>query len=139
MAGKREVPPPPIVDQPVDTHGLNAALRLFVASFVVDDKRTQLHKRLLTAERRAETLATLPRWLAGRTAPLTGADLSPAGLRARFGDLSGVHLDDRGARRVTIARALQLSRSSASLFIGDSGRIAMVTAAGEPPTLCSPA
>ena len=139
MGSKRDVPPPPIVDQVVDGHGLNAALRLFVAAFVVDDKRTQVHKRLLTAVRRLETLTTLPRWLAGRTSTLDGADRSPAGLQARFGDLSGVHLDDSGARRVTIARALQVSRSRASLFIGDSGRIAMVTAADAPPTLCSPA
>jgi hypothetical protein len=130
-------PPAAAVPVPVDHHGLNAALRLFVASFVVEDKRTQIHKRLLASERRLETLTTLPRWLAGRTAPLEGADRSPAGLRARLGDLSGVHLVAGGAARTTIARALELGRGGPSLFIADSGNVALITGDEGAAILCS--
>lgn len=129
--------PPVIASQPVARSGLDSALRLFVDRFVVDDKRGQIHKRLLTAERRLETLGTLPRWLAGTAAPLTGRDQAPAGLQARFGELSGVHLDEAGARRTTIAGALELGRGRASLFVGDTGWIALITAADAPALLCS--
>jgi hypothetical protein len=126
-----------IPSQPVERHGLDAALQLFVTRFVIDDKRTQIHKRLFTAERRVETLGTLPRWIAGTTAKLEGADQSPAGLRRRFGDLMGVHLDDAGARRLSIANALELGRGRPSLFVGDAGWVALITIAGGAPLLCS--
>jgi hypothetical protein len=135
---KREVrPPPPAAPQPLDHHALNAALRLFVSSFVVDDKRSQIHKRLLASERRLETLASLPRWISGGTAPLEGADRSPAGLRARLGDITGIRVTEDGASRTTIARALELDRGTASLFIADSGHVAMITVVDGPPLLCS--
>jgi len=121
----------------VERHGLDSALRLFVDRFVVPDKRAQIHKRLLAAERRAETLASLPRWIAGTVAALEGRDRSPAGLTTRFGELIGVHLDEAGARRTTIAGALELGRGRCSLFVGDSGRIALITVADGPPILCS--
>jgi hypothetical protein len=121
----------------IERAGLDSALRLFVERFVVADKRTQIHKRLLTAERRDETLGTLPRWIAGTTAALAGADQAPAGLRRRFGDLMGVHLDDRGGRRTTIGDALELGRGRASLFVGDGGWIALITQASGAPLLCS--
>ena len=121
----------------LDQRALDAALRLFTASFVVDDKRTQIHKRLLTAERRAETLETLPRWLAGRTAPLEGADKSPAGLRKRMGELVGVRVAADGAARMTIADALERSRTTASVFIADNGNVALVTQVDAAPILCS--
>jgi hypothetical protein len=129
--------PPVIASQPVERAGLDSALRLFVERFVVDDKRGQIHKRLLTAERRLETLGTLPRWLAGTPAALEGRDQAPAGLQARFGELSGVHLDEAGARRTTIAGALALDRGRASLFVGDTGWIALITTADGPTLLCS--
>ena len=134
---KKPVPQPPLANLPVERRGLDSALRLFVDRFVVDDKRGQIHKRLLTAERRAETLGSLPRWLTGTTAPLAGRDQSPAGLRARFGELTGVHLDVAGARRTTIADSLELSRGRASLFVGDTGWIALITIADAPAILCS--
>ena len=121
----------------MERRGLEAALRLFVDRFVVEDKRAQLHKRLLAAERRGETLEVLPRWIAGAMAPLEGRDRSPAGLHSRFGELSGVHLDEAGARRTTIAGALELGRGRCSLFVGDTGRIALITAADGPPLLCA--
>jgi hypothetical protein len=133
----RDARPPPPAPQPVDRHALDAALRLFVSAFVVDDKRAQLHKRLLASERRLETLASLPRWLAGGAAPLEGADRSPAGLRARLGDLTGIRLAEEGASRTTIAHALELGRAAPSMFIADSGQVAMITAPGAPPLLCS--
>nr|MDQ3367928.1 hypothetical protein [Myxococcota bacterium] len=68
---------------------------------------------------------------------LAGADCSPAGLQARFGELTGVHLDEAGARRTTIAGALELGRGRATLFIGDSGRIAMITADDGAAFVCS--
>lgn len=123
--------------KPVDRHGLAAALRLFVTTFVVADKRTQIHTRLLAGERRLETLETLPRWISVRTAPLAGADQSPAGLRTRFGELLGVHLRDSGASRTTIADALDLGRATSSLFVADSGNIALITAVSGAPILCS--
>jgi hypothetical protein len=129
--------PPSVPSQPVDRRGLDSALRLFVDRFVVEDKRDQVHKRLFTAERRLETLGTLPRWIAGTTAPLAGPDQSPAGLRRRFGDLLGVALDEAGARRTTVANALELGRGRASLFVGDTGWIALITIAGGVPLLCS--
>lgn len=121
----------------VDRHGLAAALRLFVTNFVVVDKRTQIQTRLLAADRRLETLETLPRWISSRTAPLAGADQSPAGLRARFGELLGVRLGEAGASRTTIADALDLGRASPSVYIADSGNIALITAASGAPILCS--
>jgi hypothetical protein len=123
--------------QPVEPRGLDSALKLFVAGFVVEDKRSQIHKRLLTAERRGETLGTLPRWLAGTTSRLAGADQSPAGLQRRFGELTGVHLAEAGACRTTIAGALELGRGCASLFVGDTGWIALVSVADGAPILCS--
>lgn len=137
MGTKRETRAAPAVVLPIDRTALGAALRLFVTRFVIEDKREQMHKRLFTAERRAETLAVLERWIAGTRTELAGADRSPAGLEARFGPLMGVHLDEAGARRTTIAGALELGRSRASLFVGDSGRIALLTIEGGAPILCS--
>ncbi|MEO8845499.1 MAG: hypothetical protein ABI591_25145 [Kofleriaceae bacterium] len=124
---------------PIDRRGLEAALELFVNTFVVADKRTQLRTRLLAAERRDETLATLPRWLA-RSVPLEGADRSPDGATARFGEVLGVHLDASGAsgaHRTTIANALGLGRAKASLFVADNGNLAVVTSADGTAVLCS--
>lgn len=135
MGRKREVSESPPRVEPVDLRALDAALRLFASTFVVDDKRTQIHKRLLASERRVETLETLPRWIRTRTAPLEGADQSPAGLRARFGELVGIVVDEDGARRTTIAHALERGRARASLFIADSGNVALIT--GAAPVLCS--
>ncbi|MBA3393206.1 MAG: hypothetical protein H0T89_11200 [Deltaproteobacteria bacterium] len=137
MGTKREAKAAAPSIQPIDRHALDAALRLFVASFVVVDKRKQMHDRLLTAERRGETLGTVLRWITGIKAPLEGADRSPAGLHARFGELSGIHLDEVGARRTTIASALELGRGKRSLFIGDTGRVALVTDDVGTQTLCS--
>ncbi len=137
MGTKRPAPAPKTTATPVDRHGLDAALRLFVTTFVVADKRTQIHNRLLAAERRAETLETLPRWIAVRTTPLAEADQSPAGLRARFGELLGVRLDTAGATRTTIAHALELGRGTPSVFVADSGSISLITASSGAPILCS--
>lgn len=122
------------MDTKLDQRAIDAALRLFVAAFVVDDKKKQIHQRLLTAERRAETLATLPRWLAGRQAPLEGADKSPAGLRKRFGELAGVRLVATGATRVTIEHALV---REPSVFVADNGLFALVIPVEGAPILCS--
>ena len=119
----------------VDRRALEAALRLFVDTFVVGDKRAQIRDRLL-GDRRVETLATLPRWVV-RSTPLEGADRSPAGVRARFGELVGVHLDEAAANRTTIADALTLARAKPSLFIADTGNLAVITVADGPPLLCS--
>jgi len=121
----------------LDTRALTAALDLFAKTFVVADKRSQIAKRLATAERRAETLTTLPRWIRTRTAPLEGADQSPAGIRTRFGDLSGVLVTADGALRTTIASALELGKQRASLFIADSGNLALITSVDAAPLLCS--
>jgi len=121
----------------VERRGVDSALLLFVDRFVVEDKRRQIHKRLLTAERRGETLESLPRWLTGTSSPLEGRDRSPAGLRARLGEVIGVQLDEAGARRTTIAGALELGRGRGSLFVADTGRIALITLAGGAPILCS--
>lgn len=138
MGTRRDAKPPPSpAPQPVEPRALDAALRLFVAAFVVDDKRAQIHKRLLASERREETLSTLPRWIAVAASPLEGADRSPAGLRARLGDLTGIRLAEGGASRTTIAHALELGRGAPSLFIADNGHVALITAAGQPPLLCS--
>ena len=58
-------------------------------------------------------------------------------LRARLGQVVGVHLDETGARRTTIVGALELGRDRASLFVADTGRIALITVAGGAPILCS--
>lgn len=137
-ASGRNAAPTPAARQPVEGTALAGALRLFVAGFVVADKRGQIERRLLTAARRGETLGTLPRWLAGRTAPLAGADRSPDGLQARFGALLGIQLDEDGAARTTIAGALVHGRGRASMFIADSGRLALVTAADGAALLCMP-
>lgn len=137
MGTKRETKTVAPMAQPVDLHGLSAALTLFVTRFMTKDKRTQIHKRLLTAERRGETLVTLARWIQGIKSELAGAERSPAGLQARLGEVIGVYLDDDGARRTTIAGALDLGRGRAALFIGDTGRVAMILAADGPPVLCS--
>jgi hypothetical protein len=133
---KREGPRQSPSSQAVDPRALDAALRLFVSAFVVEDKRAQIHKRLLAGERRLETLASLPRWLTGG-ASLEGADRSPAGLRARFGDLVGIVLTEEGARRAAIAHALELGRGTSSVFIADNGNVAMITSPGQSPLLCS--
>jgi hypothetical protein len=138
MGTRRDAkPPPPPAPHPVEPPARDPAQRQFVAAFVVDDKRSQIHKRLLASERREETLASLPRWLAVAAAPLEGADRSPAGLRARLGDLTGIRLAEGGASRTTIAHALELGRGTPSLFIADNGHVALITAAGQPPLLCS--
>lgn len=122
---------------PLDRHGLSAALTLFVRGFVIKDKRDQVHRRLLAAERRGETLGTLVRWLQGTRAELAGADRSPAGLQARLGEITGVYLDEKTAQRTTIVGALELGRARAAVFVGDTGRIALVMVADGPPILCS--
>jgi hypothetical protein len=121
----------------LDAKALTAALDLFAKTFVVDDKRTQVAKRLATADRRVETLTTLPRWIKTRTAPLEGADKSPAGIRTRFGDLTGVLVAEDGAQRTTIAKAVELGKQRASLFVADSGNLALITSVDVAPLLCS--
>ena len=121
----------------VDRRGLEAAVQLFVNAFVIEDKRAQMRKRLLLGERRAETLGALPRWLAGRTAPLAGVDRSPDGLRKRFGELVGVHVDETTAVRTTIAGALERGRGKPTMFIADSGNVALVTVDDGSAILCS--
>ncbi|HEY4180945.1 MAG TPA: hypothetical protein VGM90_29080 [Kofleriaceae bacterium] len=120
----------------IDQRALQAALELFVKTFVVDDKRAQIRNRLLTAERRDETLTALPRWLA-RGVPLEGADRSPAGATKRFGEVLGIQLTATAAQRTTIANALALGRSAASVFIADNGNFAVVTVADGTALLCS--
>lgn len=115
---------------------LAPALELFAKNFVVDDKRTQIRNRLATAERRDETLTTLPRWLV-KTTPLEGADRSPAGAAKRFGAVMGVHVTATGAQRTTIAEALAAGRKAATLFIADNGSFAIVTVADGTALLCS--
>lgn len=115
---------------------MEAALDLFVKAFVVADKRTQIRARLLAAERRDETLTTLPRWLV-RNVLLEGADRSPDGSSKRFGEVLGVHLDEASAHRTTISNALALGRAKASLFIADNGNLAVVTIADGSAVLCS--
>lgn len=122
---------------PIDPKALAAALTLFTSRFVVEDKRDQMHKRLVTAERRGETLVAVERWLHGRHAELEGKDRSPAGIETRFGALSGIYLDDDTSCRTTIRGALELGRGRASLFIGDSGRVALLTRTDQPPVLCA--
>jgi hypothetical protein len=124
-------------DKPVDHKALDAALQLFVKAFVTDDKKKQMHDRLLAKDRRGETLEALPRWVGARTEELAGKDKSPAGIAARFGELTGVHLDERGARRTSIGRALELGRATTTLWIGDNGRMALITVAGGAPILIS--
>ncbi len=138
MGTKRSTPAPPPPVQGVDHHALRAALTLFVSRFVIPAKRDQMLARLLTAERRRETLEALPRWLAGRQAPLEGVDQSPTGLGARFGELTGILLDPARARRTTIGGTLALARGEVALFIGDAGRIALVYVGDAPPLLCMP-
>ena len=121
----------------LDARALAAAVDLFAKTFVVDDKRSQIAKRLATHERRSETLTTLARWIRTRTAPLEGSDKSPAGIRARFGDLSGVLLSGDGAQRTTIANAIELGKQRACLFIADSGNLALITSVDAAPLLCS--
>lgn len=116
---------------------LAPALKTFVAAFVTEDKRKQMHDRLLTKDRRAETLEALPRWISSRTEALAGKDKSPAGITARFGALTGVYVDASGAQRVEIGRALELGRATTSLWIGDNGRIALITVLGGAPLLLS--
>jgi hypothetical protein len=60
-------------------------------------------------------------------APLEGVDRSPAGLRIRLGDLSWIRVAEGGAGSTTVARALELGRGAASLFIADSGTVALIT------------
>lgn len=60
-------------------------------------------------------------------APLEGVDRSPAGLRIRLGDLSWIRVAEGGAGSTTVARALELGRGAASLFIADSGTAALIT------------
>ena len=137
MGTKRIEKPPTATVTAVDSRGLDSALRLFVKTFVVDDKQGQIVKRLSTAERRLETLETLPRWIRTRSAPLEGAEKSPSGLHARFGELLGVVIGEDGAKRTTIAHALELGRARLSLFIADNGNLAMITAPDAAPLLCS--
>lgn len=136
MGTKRTVkdPAPPVT--PVDRRALEAAVALFVTTFVVDDKRTQVKNRLLAGDRRAETLETLPRWIV-RGVPLEGADRSPAGLFKRFGELLGVHVAEVGAVRTTIAGALERGRGTPTLFVADSGNVALITVADGSTLLCS--
>lgn len=121
---------------PVDPRALRAALELFVKTFVVDDKRAQIRNRLATAERREETLTTLPRWLE-RDTPLEGADRSPAGAAKRFGEVLGVHVAAESVRRTTLADALALGRRTATLFVADNGNLAIVTVPDGTAVLCS--
>ncbi len=137
MGTKRRTTDPAPTATPVDRSAVDAALRLFATGFVVAEKRTQIHARLVAAERRLETLASLPRWIAVRMAPLEGTDRSPEGLRARFGELTGIRLDATSAIRTTIAHALELGRTTPALFIGDTGTLAMITAESAAPILCS--
>ncbi|MEZ4398926.1 MAG: hypothetical protein R3B06_02850 [Kofleriaceae bacterium] len=131
----RRTPTPSRPPTPVDQAGLAAAVRLFGERFVVAAKRKQVEQRLATAARRGETLATLPRWLAGVPTPLVGADQSPAGIAARFGDMPGVVIEGTGARRVGIADAVVRLRDELALWIADTGRVALIARAAAPPLL----
>jgi hypothetical protein len=120
----------------LDTRAFEAALRR-LAPFVVDDKRKQIQQRLLTAERRAETLSTLARWVSARTAPLEGIDKSPAGLEARLGKLEGVCIAASGAIRCTVIDALVAGRACDSVFVADNGMVALITQGDGGAIVCS--
>lgn len=135
MSPRRAASRPPVAATPVDQRGLEAAVRLFASRFVVADKQAQIAQRLSTAARRGETLAGLPRWLAGAPTPLVGVEQSSAGLEARVGAMTGVYLDADGARRLPIGDALERGRGQAALFIGDTGRLALLMSPAGAPLL----
>ena len=135
MSTRRATPRPPVAAPPIDQRGLEAAVRLFASRFVVADKQAQIAQRLSTAARRRETLAGLTRWLAGSPTPLVGVEQSPAGLEARVGAMTGVYLDADGARRLPIGDALERGRGQAALFIGDTGRLALLMSPAGAPLL----
>jgi len=67
-----------------------------------------------------------------------GADRAPAGRTARFWELTGILLDPARARRTTNGGTLALARGEVALFIGDSGRIALMFVGEGAPLLCMP-
>ena len=123
----------------VDVSVVEAAVKRFVATFVLKSKRERAQRFLLGhPERRIETLEQLPDWVE----PSSRSDLDgnagfPQHVQTRFGDLRGVLVNDHDACSVTIAGAVSLSTGKlGALFVADNADIALLVPEIGPPTLC---
>jgi len=118
-------------EEPIEDADLEKAIERFIDAFVIKTKQERAGLLLRArSERRDETLQRLPSWVApGLQTELEGNADSPQHVQRRFGALRGVLIDYRGARRMTIAGALWMSKVKigfATLFISDAGSVALL-------------
>ena len=129
-----------IDDRPASDDAALVAVKRFVETFVMKEKRERVQAGLLhrSQQRRLETIQTAYKWIdPSLQTELEGNTGFPQHLHERFGDLRGVMLDDRGARKVTVAGASVLASGQfGSIFMADSSAIALLFPEVGPPTLC---
>jgi hypothetical protein len=131
-----------INEQPASNAVARAAVKRFVALFVVENRRERAPMVLLHRDwrRRLRAIWNLSRWIDGAySRELDGSSGSPQHLRERFGDMRGILLDERCARHVTVAGAAILAAVSGfgALFIADTKPIAIIFEEVGHPTVCS--
>ncbi len=124
--------------EPLDDSATKFALERFVATFVSKVKRERA-LMLLGGSGRIEGLQRLHDWIDVKFQTLLQGSLGfPQHLQARFGDLQGVLVDDRGAWRTTIAGASWSAAGGfGALFVSDAGDLALLLAEIGPTTLVS--
>lgn len=113
----------------------------FVNAFVIAAKRERMLTMVLHKDRnkRKEAIQTVYKWIdAKRQVELARNSGFPRQLTERFGDLTGVLLDESTARHVTIGEAAALaSVGLGAIFIADTKLMAVLFPEVGPPTLCS--
>ncbi len=140
MTRKKGRPDPfewiPVVERPVESMAVDAAIATFVEQFVVPARRARARLKLGSSAHREETLRALCEWLdPKRSKTLEGSTGFPQNLRAQFGELQGVLVRARDAVRLTIAEAACAAGDTA-FFLSDDGRIGLVFMEIGPPDLC---
>lgn len=126
-----------VVERPVESTVVDAAIATFVSHFVVAARRERARLKLGAAGHRAEALHALESWLdPKRTTALEGNTGFPQRLRARFGELQGVLVRGHDAVWLTVAEAACAAGDTA-FFLSDDGRIGLVFAEVGPPHLCT--
>ena len=124
-----------------DEAAARAAVERFVTTFVEPSRRDRMVTMLLHKDRnkRCEAIQHVYKWIdPARQTELAGSVGTPEQLKKRFGELSGIVIDETSARHMTIAEATSRAANGfGAIFIADAQEIAVLFPEVGPPTLCS--
>lgn len=131
----------PVDDRVANEAASAAAIQRFVATFVIASKRERMLAMLSHRDRnkRNEAIQTVYKWIDPKLkSELEGNTGFPQHLKARFGDLPGIFIDEANASHVSVAGAAVLAEGGfGAIFIADAATIALLFPEVGPATLCS--